>query len=191
MPICRNIHYTLKIISSQIREANNKPLCNQERETGSRDVYTQMSTSNGQWPHYHRKTNAHHLISNNISYSCTCKNDKTQILVTQGPLTFQRVIVKKSENMSPFSCNGWIISFSLKEVAWIRSFSDCHHPFLYPHATRHQVNEVTMAVPSVRCNATDYLANTIHKWQWSFSGTPKNPFALGVVDSGVFCHEYS
>jgi len=62
----------------------------------------------------------------------------------------------KSENMFPISCNGWIISVSLKEVAWIHSFSDCHHPLLYPHATRHQVNEVTTAIPSVRCNATDY-----------------------------------
>jgi len=45
-----------------MREANSKLLCNQEpeQETGLRDVYNQTSTSNGQWPHYCRKT-AHHL----------------------------------------------------------------------------------------------------------------------------------
>jgi len=59
--------------------------------------------------------------------------------------------------MSPSSCNGCIISVSLKEVAWIHSFSDCHHPLLNPHATHHQVNEVTIVISSVRCNATDYI----------------------------------
>jgi hypothetical protein len=64
---------------------------------------------------------------------------------------------RERENMSPISCNGWIISVSLKEVAWIHSFSGCHHPLLNPHAPHHQVNDVTMVISSVRCSAPDYI----------------------------------
>jgi len=59
--------------------------------------------------------------------------------------------------MPPISCNGWIISVSLKEGTWIHNSSDCYHPLLNPHAAHQQVNEVTMAISSVKCNATDYI----------------------------------